>query len=83
MSHLTSCNYCLMRAIRKQAKAEDKVVHRRTSSFMDGTDVYVLPKEVKMPKRIVTASDELPNGDEFHEKYFRAWFMEMPDSCRC
>jgi len=28
-------------------------------------------------------SDELPNGDVNHEKYFVAWFMQLTDYCVC
>ncbi len=83
MSELTACNYCNLKRIRKQAKAEHQRVVLRSSNFMGGTCVYVIPKGVVMPKAIKEPSDKLPSGDEFHEKYSVSWLMEIPQFCCC
>lgn len=80
---MSRCNYCQLKDIRSQANSDGHKVVLRASSFMGGTNVYVLPPGVKMPNRIQEPSDELPNGDEFHEKYQEAWFMEISKECCC
>ena len=77
------CNYCSMQGIKRNAKQQKKKVVTRYSSFMGGINVFTVPQGVEIPKKIVEASDELPNGDKFHEEYFTSWFMELPDHCCC
>jgi hypothetical protein len=82
MSSLTTCNYCTLKRIKKDAKVEGKKVVLRASNFMGGTDVFVVPKGEKLPA-YKNPSDKLPNGDEVYKKYHKAWLMEIPTSCCC
>jgi len=77
------CNFCLLRQIKAQAKKQRCKVVLRRSSFLGGTEIYVIPKDMKMPKKIIEPCKEYPNGGPFHEKYSRAWVMEIGDSCCC
>ena len=85
MSSLTQCNYCSLRDIRRRARKEKKRVVLLPSSFMGGTNVFVVPKEIK--KKDVMGwkgpSDNLPNGDSNYERYKVSWMMEVPDHCCC
>ena len=84
MSKLTMCNYCSLKRIRAQAMSEGmRVVMRKSTFELGGTNVYVMPEGVKMPNTIMEPSDALPNGDAFHEKYGKSWFMEIPNKCCC
>lgn len=71
------CNHCALRHLRREAKTngERVTVQNSTRSLgLGGVDVYVSPKGVKLAR---------PISDVDHEKYFRAWYMEVPDACMC
>ena len=72
MSELTPCNYCSLRRIREHAKEDNLKVTLIPSSFMEGTDVYVHPKDVKIKAL-----------DNTREQFFEAWLMEIPNKCCC
>ncbi len=76
MSSFTSCNYCSLKGIKRRAKTDGMNVRATPSRWHTGVNVYVVPKDIAVPKPIVEDS-------EFHEKYFTAWFMEVTDTCAC
>lgn len=85
MSSLTSCNYCNMRRLKDRAKKRGMIVKTLPGRFMGGIEVFIVPKgtttdEISMWEG---ASNILPNGDENHCKYWKAWFMELPNHCCC
>jgi hypothetical protein len=67
MSDLTSCNYCTLKRIRKDAKENGKIVVLKASGFMGGIDVFVLKRGEKLDRK----------------EHFCAWLMEIPDRCVC
>lgn len=83
MSELTLCNYCSFENIKQHAKAESKqVVTRESKSKLGGTDVYLIPAGVKVPKEIAGHTEKY-EGDEFSKKYFVVWFWKLTDHCAC
>ena len=81
MSDLTRCNYCTLQNIKRRAKEEgNKVILK--PGWRGGTDVYVVPKGVAIPKEVKSGTDK-EEGDEFHKKYCVAWFMELTSHCAC
>ncbi len=82
MSSFTSCNYCNLKRIKQRAKEEDKVVVLKPSRFIGGTEVFVVPKGVKLPV-YKEPSNEMPNGCEVYQKYHVSWLMEISKSCCC
>jgi len=83
MSELTKCNFCSLQAIRQKAREKkQRVVLRSGQGSLGGTDVYVIPRGVPLPKHI-KAGTEKTEGDAFHQKYFVAWFMELTSHCFC
>lgn len=70
MSELTTCNYCTLLDIRRDAKKSGMQVTTIPSEH-GGVDICVHPKDVK----ISTQADR--------DKYFRCWFMEVSSSCVC
>ena len=84
MSSLTQCNYCGLRDLRARAKKEGKrVVRRASNGGLGGTDFFLVPKGIEVPKVIVGASWQLPNGGEFHQQYFAVWMKEISNECCC
>ena len=85
MSSLTRCNYCDMKALRKEAKESGMVVSVRQSTFLGGKDVWVHPKDYKIPPAIarICPCDKYPNGNEAYSKYHRAWFKAIGKGCSC
>jgi hypothetical protein len=77
------CNLCKLNKIKSHVKKKNERVILRSSSFMGGTDVFVLAKTELMPKTYKEPSDELPNGDSFYASHHVAWFMEIPERCAC
>ncbi len=72
------CNHCSLRSLRREAKKAGERVTVRSSDRslgMGGVDVYVHPAAVKLP------TGRIP--DNVHDAYFRAWFMEVTESCAC
>ena len=61
----------------------NKVIMRNSVASGRGINIYVVPKGVKIPNTIKEPSEKLPNGDEFHEKYWKAWFWEISKKCCC
>ena len=61
------------------------MVVRTVIGWRNGVNVFIVPKEITVRdiKKWKEACDELPNGDGNYQKYFRAWFMELPDHCCC
>ena len=74
MSELTPCNYCNLQEIKRNAKKKGFKVTKLSGDFgLGGVDVFAHPKNVKID----------PKDEEQREKYFRAWMMEISDSCCC
>jgi hypothetical protein len=67
MSELTTCNFCNLKRIRREAKREGKVVRLRKDKTYDGTNVYVLDKGESI----------------IHDKHFAAWMMKITEKCCC
>jgi len=71
------CNLCSLNFIKLRAKKEGKkITIIPASGFLGGIDVYVHPKEINIKKLEGFNIPDHPNRD----KYFRAWFMEIPSS---
>lgn len=75
MSSFTRCNYCTLKGIR-QRLGENEWVVKRSSTWHTGINIYVVPKDVELPRPIIEDSD-------FHKQYFRCWFMALSQSCCC
>ena len=78
MSENTTCNFCKLARIRRNAKEKRlKVTVLNDARWgMGGSNVYVHPKEVKIAK--------LPEGEDGLRSTYRvSWMMEIPNSCRC
>jgi len=76
------CNYCRLKSIKYDAAKKGSKVVLRSSNFMGGTDVFVLPKGTTLPP-YKEPSDKLPNGDEVYRKYHQVWLMEISNRCCC
>ena len=78
MSELTSCNYCSLCQIKRQAKAQGKKVTVLCDADWGagGFNVYVHPKDVNIRKL---------DGSEDGERacYRQSWMMEIPSQCEC
>lgn len=85
MSELTRCNYCNLQALKRQAKAEGKRVVRRPSKFLNGIDVWLVPKgeQLPPPKDMIDPCNAYPNGNLAYAKYHVAWFYSLSDRCCC
>jgi len=85
MSELTSCNYCDLQMIKKQAKADGLKIIIVPSRFMGGSDIFAVPKSTTR-KEVLSWKDSdtvPPNGDENYQKYHKAWMREISVRCRC
>jgi len=83
MSELTSCNFCNLQAIRRDAKRDKlKIIKRRSISALGGYDIYAVPKTVNIPRTIIGCTEN-NEGDSFHTKYFVGWMMEIGTHCEC
>lgn len=79
MSELTLCNYCTLCGIRERAHREGKAVSLRSGGL--GTDVFVHPKRVRIPKDPRLGKAYI-DGSRY-ESYFVASMMEIPPRCCC
>jgi len=77
MSELTQCNFCSFKAVQRSARARGLKITKVPN--MGGVDILLHPKDVD-PK---TLSKGEPNSKRLREKYFVAWYMELPDHCCC
>lgn len=67
MSELTTCNYCKLESIRRDAKKKNmKVVCMPSRYELGGEEVYVVKK-----------------GDKPNKKNWIAWIMGITDHCVC
>ena len=84
MSEFTECNYCRLQRIKRNKKKGTRIVIL-PSDFMNGKDIFVVPKGTKISeiKKWKGPSDKLPNGDRFYRKYHVVWFMGLSDACTC
>jgi len=73
MSELTTCNYCNLRDIMTRARRNKERVVQMSSSFMGGTDVYVVPRSTDLK-----AFKKKPDG-----KFKVAWLMQVTRYCCC
>ena len=69
------CNLCSFIDIKRRAKERGLKV-TTIQGWMGGTDVYVHPKTVNIKKLEGFNIPDHPNRD----KYFVAWFREIPGS---
>ena len=85
MSELTQCNYCSLKQIKANARKKRMKVVLLPSSFMGGTDVFVVPRHIPKAeiKRWKDCDAAPPNGDMFYRKYHVAWMMSIGDHCEC
>jgi hypothetical protein len=68
-----------MKILRARVKNEgEKIIKRASEYTLGGTDIFLVPKDVKTPRVIKVAS-----GDEFHQAYFASWMMKIPKECCC
>ena len=81
MSELTPCNYCNLLRLKRSLKTDESVV-LKPSSFMGGTEVFVVPKGVALPPYRAPSNSE-PNGDPVYQQYHRSWMMSIPKHCCC
>lgn len=70
------CNLCSLQSIKQRARKAGEKITVIPSNFLDGVDIYVHPKNVNIRKLIGFNIPDHPNRN----KYFRAWFMEVPFS---
>jgi hypothetical protein len=71
MSELTPCNFCSLNRIKESANEKGmKITLKKSNSMMGGTDVYTHPPSIEHP-------------EEYGDKYFSAWMMEIPIHCCC
>jgi hypothetical protein len=76
MSEIILCNYCNLKKIRADARRYgNHVVLRQATGKLKGVNTYVVPDAYDLT--------HLTEGSEAHKKYFRAWFMSVPDHCVC
>ena len=78
MSKRTLCNYCLLKVIRKSAKAKKKEVTILPDPAwgMRGVNVYVHPPSVVIHK--------LSGGEDGERaKYRWSWMAKIEDHCTC
>lgn len=83
MSELSTCNYCRLKLLRGLANSDGNILVIRKFPRESGIYIYVFPPGVKMPNRVQTPTEELPDGDEFHKKYQKVWFETITDKCCC
>lgn len=76
------CNYCRLNHYKSVAKKQGKRIVLRSSNFMDGTIVFAVPNEEKLPSYIEPNKD-YPSGDENYQKYIKSWMMEIGARCSC
>ncbi len=67
MSELTSCNYCNLKALKRNTKENEILVR------LNGNEFYRHPKIVDFKKL----------SDKEKQKYWIAWMMEITDHCVC
>lgn len=64
---MSSCNYCNRKFLLQRAKEQKLIITELNGTY------YKHPKDVSIKKL----------SDKDREQYFAAWYMELPDSCRC
>lgn len=74
---MSLCNYCALEDIKRRAKETNKKVTVRDNAKwgMGGVNVYMHPSDVRLSNVI--------EDSKIHDKYFVAWFMELPNHCCC
>jgi len=79
MSELTRCNYCKLKSLKQNAKAKGMKVTKRSSNFWGGIDIYIHPKDIKIPPGYVHVAD----SEEGADQYFVMWCKEIGQFCEC
>lgn len=82
MSSLTQCCYCGLQTIKRRAKKENKRVVLKPSSFLGGTEVFLVPKGEKLPLYREPSKKE-PDGDAVYQKFNVGWMMQISSECCC
>jgi len=67
---MSMCNYCTMKDMERRTANDQKLTRL-------GNNFYRAPSSDPMPEK------RGPNQDKWKMKYFVAWLMEIPSSCRC
>ena len=71
------CNYCMHQRDKRNLTPDNMLVCKRNNLYdMGGVNVYRVPRNQDIPKKITIDS-------EFHKKYFVAWYQELPSRCCC
>lgn len=83
MSELTVCNYCNLEVYKEEARKKGHNIVLKSSNFLNGTDVFSVPKGEELPEGMVEPCEEHPNGNEAHRKYHIGWMWTIPDRCHC
>lgn len=76
-NYMGLCNYCKFRILRKKALEGGLKVTTKTATWgMGGVEVFVHPKDVVI---------EEGAGKEDHpqKKYWKCWYMSLPNCCAC
>jgi hypothetical protein len=77
------CNFCKIKEYRTKAKLEGSTVVLKSSSFMNGVNIFVIPKGEHMPESYIEPCNLFPNGDNQYQKFHISWMMEIGDRCEC
>jgi len=82
---MSQCNYCTFQWIKKNRPKGYKIKKILSDFGLGGIDVFIVPHNITVTdiKQWKKPSKQFPNGDENRQKYFVAWFMELPDFCCC
>ena len=76
----SQCNYCSFEEMKRDAKKVGEVIITRSGNDrkgnlnMGGVNIYRIPKGEIIPKEIT---------EEIHKKYWKCWYMALPDKCCC
>ena len=85
MSELTICNRCNLDNYRQRAKLRGARIVLHPSQFMNGINVFEVPKGEKLAKssEMIEPNDKFPNGNDAYARHHIAWFGGLSDICCC
>lgn len=94
---ILECNRCRLLKLQDEARVDDMVITKRKSMYgvkkeRPGVDIYIHPKNVEIPSTykflhngnvgtLNAMASILPDDDP--EKWFVAWFSDIPPQCVC
>lgn len=87
IADMSRCNYCIFTELYNEVISENgRIMTRHTSLLGGGTEIYVFPDGVDIPKRPkegIKNAAALKRYQKAWKPFYHSWMKDIPYKCEC